>query len=112
MGDHDRGVQVHGDQPAARARGGVPGQRPRPFPGRGPGSPDRLQRLRQVPGQLADQPGHHRIRRHRPGQLRLLPQHRDVGQAVPAERDCGGQVGDDLARVVDRPGRPPPGQAA
>ena len=60
---------------------------------------------------VADQPGHHRVRRDRPGQVRLLPQHRDVGQAVPAQRDGGGQVRDDLARVVDRPRRPPPGQA-
>ena len=111
VGDHDGGVQVDGDQPAVRARRRVPGQRPRPLPGRGPGGPDRLQRPRQVPGQLADQPGHHRVGRDRPGQLRLLPQHRDIGQAVPAQRDRGGQVRDDLARVMDRPRRPPPGQA-
>jgi translation initiation factor IF-2 len=30
--------------------------------------------------------------------------------AVPAGCDSGGQVRDDLARVVDRPRRPPPGQ--
>ena len=60
---------------------------------------------------VADQPGHHRVRRDRPGQVRLLAQHRDVGQAVPAQRDRRGQVRDDLARVVHRPRRPPPGQA-
>jgi hypothetical protein len=49
VGDHDRGVQVDRDQPAARARRGVPGQRPSPLPGRRPGGPDRLQRPRQVP---------------------------------------------------------------
>ena len=95
--------------PPRRAR--VPGQRPGPLPRRRPGRPDRLQRPRQVPGQLADQPGHHRVRRDRPRQLRLLPQHRDVGQAVTAQRHRRGQVRDDLARVVDRPRRPPPGQA-
>ena len=79
-------------------------------PGRRPRSPDRPQRLRQVPGQRADQPGHHRVRRHRPGQGRLLPQHRDIGQAVTAQRQRRGQVRDDLARMVDRPRRPPPGQ--
>ena len=98
-------------RPAVRAGRGVPGQRPGPLPRRRPRGPDRLQRPRQVRGQRADQPGHHRVRRDRPGQLRLLPQHRDVGQAVPAQRDRGGQVRDDLPRVVDRPRRPPPGQA-
>jgi hypothetical protein len=52
------------------------------------------------------------VGRDRPGQFRLLPQHRDIGQAVAAKRDGGGQVRDDLARVVERPRRPPPGQAA
>jgi len=110
VGDHDRGVQVDGGQPAASARRRVPGQRPCPLPGRGPGRPDGPQRLRQVPGQLADQPGHHRVGRDRPRKLRLLPQHRDVGQAVPAQGDRGSEVRDDLPRVVDRPRRPPPGK--
>ena len=107
--DHDGGVQVDRDQPAVRARGRVPGQGPCPLPGR-PGRPDRLQRPRQVPGEHADQPGHHRVRRDRPRELRLLPQHRDIGQAVTAQRDRGGQVRDDLPRVVHRPRRPPAGQ--
>ena len=111
VGDHDRGVQVDGDQPAIRAWRVLPGQRPRPLARRRTGGPDGLQRPRQVGGQRADQPGHHRVGRDRPGQLRLLPQHRDVGQAVPAQGDRGGQVRNDLARVVDRPRRPPPGKA-
>ena len=37
-------------------------------------------------------------------------QHRDIGQAVPAQRQRHRQVGDDLPRVVHRPRRPPPGQ--
>jgi hypothetical protein len=109
--DHDGGVQVHCHQPAIRARSVLPGQRPRPLPCRRPGGPDRLQRPRQVRRECADQPGHHRIGRHRPGQLRLLPQHRDIGQAVPAQRHRRGQVRDDLPWIVDRPRRPPPGQA-
>ena len=94
--------------PSRRARRA--GQRPGPLPRGRPGGPDRLQRPRQVRRQGGDQPGHHRVGRDRPRQLRLLPQHRDVGQAVPAQRHRGGQVRDDLARVVDRPRRPPPGQ--
>ena len=69
------------------------------------------QRPRRVRGQRADQPGDHRVRGHRPGQLRLGPQHRDIGQAVPAQRQRHGQVGQDFPRVVHRPRRPPPGQA-
>lgn len=41
-------------------------------------------------------------------QLRLSAQHRDVGQAVPTQCQRESQIGDDLARVVYRPGRPPP----
>jgi hypothetical protein len=110
--DHDGGVQVDGDQAAAGSRGRVPGQRPRPLPGCRPGAPDRFQRPGQVRGQLADQPGHHRVGRDRARELRLLSQHRDIRQAVAAQRDRRGQVGHDLARVVDRPWRPPPGQPA
>ena len=55
----------------------------------------------------ADQPGYHRIGRHRPSQIRLPAQHRDIGQAVPAQRQRGGQVRHDLARVMHRPRRPP-----
>jgi hypothetical protein len=39
------------------------------------------------------------------------PQDGDVGQAVAAQGDGGGQVRDGLAQVVDGPRRPPPGQA-
>jgi len=81
--------------------------------GRPPGETvlDRFQCPRQVRGQHADQPGEHWVRRHRSRELGLLPQHGDVGQAVTAERDRGGQVRNDLARVVHRPRRPPLGQA-
>ena len=110
--DHDGGVQVDGDQAAVRAgrvrRRPAPRPAPGPRPGR-PGSPSapaagppaRVLTSRDTTG--SDATG--------PASSRLLPQHRDVGQAVPAQRDRGGQVRDDLARVVDRPRRPPPGQA-
>ena len=107
VGDHDRGVQVDGDQAAIRAWRVLPGQRPHPLARRRTGGPDGLQRPRQVGGQSADQPGRHRVGRDRPGQLRLLPQHRDIGQAVPAQGDRGGQVRNDLA-----PGRGPPAAPA
>ena len=76
-----------------------------------PGGADRLQRLRSVRRQRRDQPRYHRVGRDRPREVRLLPQYRDVGQAVPAQRGRCGQVRDDLARVVHRPRRPPPGKA-
>jgi hypothetical protein len=57
-----------------------------------------------------DQPGDHRVRRDRPGQFRLFPQHRDIGQAVTAQRDRGGQIRDDLPRVVNCLRRPPASQ--
>ncbi len=67
----------------------------------------------QAKGQARNARGEqrHQVGRDRPGQLRLLPQHRDIGQAVPAQGDRGGQVRDDLARVVDRPRCTPPVQA-
>jgi hypothetical protein len=108
--DHDRGIDIDRDQPAARTRGLLPGQRPRPFPRGRARRPDRRQSPRRVPGQLADQAGDHRVRRHRPEQLRLAPQHGHIGQAVPAQRQRDRQVRDDLAGVVHRPRRPPPDQ--
>jgi hypothetical protein len=92
---------------AVAAGRGVPGQRPGPLTRCRPRRPDRRQRPRPARRQGLDQPGHHRVRRDRPGQIRLLAQHRDIGQAVPAQRQRRGQVGHDLAGVVHRPRRPP-----
>ena len=104
---HDRRVDVHGDQAAARAGRGVAGQVPGPLPGGGPCRADGLQRLGRVAGQAGDQPGDHRVRGHRPGQLWLRPQYRHVSQAVAAQRHRDRQVGDDLPRAVHGPGGPP-----
>ena len=62
---------------------------------------------RLVRCQRLDQPGYHRVRCHRPGQGGLPAQYRDIGQAVPAQRQRRGQVRDDLARIVHRPRCPP-----
>ena len=105
--DHDGRVQVDDDRAAVAAGRGISGQRPGPLPGSGPRGPDRRQRPRPARRQRLDQPGHHRVRCHRPGQGGLLAQHRDIGQAVPAQRQRRGQVRHDLARVVHRPRRPP-----
>ena len=100
--------------PAGPARHLLPGQSLRPasmpLPGAGPRRPDRLQCGGQVVRQTADQAGHHRIGGHRPKQPWLRPKHRDIGQAVPAQRQRRHQIGDDLPRIVDRPRRPPPRQ--
>lgn len=111
MGDYDGGVQVDDDQPAVTAGGVLPGQGPRSFPCCRAGGPDRLQCPLLVCGQGRAQPGDHRVRGHRPGELGLVTQRGDVGQAIPAQGERGGQVRDDLARAMDRPRRPPPGQA-
>ena len=47
------------------------------------------------------------IRGHRPEQLGLGADHADVGQAVPTQRDRDRQIQHRLARVMDRPSRPP-----
>ena len=79
-----------------RARRALASQRPGPLTGGSAGLADRPQRPRRIRGQRADQPGDHRIRSHRPGQLRLGAQHRDISQAVPAQPQRHGQVGNDL----------------
>ena len=62
---------------------------------------------------LADDPRPEATRagHHQPEQARLGGEHRDIGQAVPAQRQRRRQIRDDLPRVVHRPRRPPPGPA-
>lgn len=81
---------------------------PTPLPGRRPRRPDRPQAPRQVALSGRDQPCDYRVRGARGAQLRLLPQHRDIGYAVLADSDRGGQVRDDLPRAVGRPRHTPP----
>ena len=107
---HDRRVDIDGDQAATCSRRGVPAQRPGPLPGRSARGPDRGQRPRRVRRQQADQARYHRVGGHRPEQGRLGAQRRDVGQAIPAQRQSHRQVSDDLPRVVHRPRRLPPSQ--
>jgi len=108
--EHDRGIEVHRDQAPVRARRALASQRPGAPAGGSAGLADRPQRPRRIGGQRADQPGDHRIRSHRSAQARHGPQHRDISQAVPAQPQRHGQVGNDLPRVMHRPRRPPPGQ--
>jgi hypothetical protein len=61
-------------------------------------------------GEAVDQAGDRRVGGDRPEHGRLGPQHRDVGEAVPAERDRQSEIHEDLARVVDGPRFPPGGE--
>ena len=109
---HNRRVHVDGDQAAVRAGRRVAGQFPGPRTGGRPRGPDRLQRrpARRRPGarSAGRPPGPRRPARTAPAGA---TQHRHVRQAVPAQRHRHRQVGDDLPRVVHRPGGPPPFQA-
>jgi hypothetical protein len=78
------------------------GQRPHPGTGRRPSRVDRLQRRWRVRGERVEGAGHRRVRGHSAIDAGLGPQQRDVGQAVPAQRQRHRQVEDDLAGVVDR----------
>jgi len=79
-----------------------------PVASRGPGLRDGIQRRGRIGGQPADQPGDHRVRGHRAEQHRLSAQHARIGHAVAAKRHRDRQVSHNLARIVHRPGRPPP----
>ncbi len=109
---HDGGVDIDSDQAAARAGRRVGGQLPAPLPRRRAGSADRLQRAGRVGGQAGDQPGDHWVGGHRAKQPGLAAERRDVGQAVTAQRQGHGQVGDYLSRAVHGPGLLPPFQGA
>jgi hypothetical protein len=109
--DQDRGTgQAPGS--ALRQRGGHPQAGGGDRPGGGPGlaGPGAGRCPWRVCGQRADQPGHHHARGHRSAQLRPGAQHRDIGEAIPAQRQRHHQVGEDLARVMHCPRRPPPAQ--
>lgn len=108
VGDDDGGVDVQRDQFALCAGRIMPGQGPGPLTGGGTGYADGLQRPHRVGGQSVDQPRDGGIGGHGAEQLGLSAQHRDVGQAVPAQRQSDSQISDDLAGIVDRPRRPPP----
>ena len=103
--DDDRVIDV-----GAVVRGVLAGCGPHPCPGRGTRGIDRLQHPVRVSGQGIDQPRHRRVRGHRPEHRRLGTQHRDVGQAVPADRECDRQIGHDLARIMPRQRSAPPAQ--
>ena len=110
MGGHQRGVDVDDHRTAVIGgviRSGRPGPRPHHLAGRGPCRVDRRAAAVGVAGQRADQPRDRRVRRDAAEDLRGGAQDRDVGQAVPAQRERHRQVQQDLGRVVDR-GRPPP----
>jgi hypothetical protein len=106
MREHDRGVDVDGNQRPACTQCALAGQCP--APGGGPGFADRPQRPRPLRRQRADQAGDDRVGGHRPAQLRLGAQHRDISQAATAQGQRHGKVGNDLPRVVHRTRRPPP----
>jgi hypothetical protein len=95
---------------AAMVRGMPAGEPPRLFAGCGPGGVDRLQHSRRVGGQRRDRPRHGRVRRDTPVDTRFGTQHGEVGQTVPAQREIERQIGDDLARIMDRQRLAPPGQ--
>jgi hypothetical protein len=87
--------------------GMLTGQRPGPRPRHRTGAGDRCQRCRGVAGQGVDQPGDCRIGGDRAEHLRCRAQLRQIGQAVPADRQADGQIQQHLARIVPG-GRPPP----
>jgi hypothetical protein len=108
MGGHQGGVHVNHERRTG-ADGVVGGlltsQRPGPPPRGRPCRGDRGQRGRSVGGKGVDQPGHGRIGGNRAEHLRCGTQLREVGQAVPADRQRHRQIQQDLARVVA--GQPP-----
>jgi hypothetical protein len=109
MRDHDRRVDIDGNQLAVRARGGITGQCPGPAAGSSPRRADRFEGPGCVTGQAADQP---RARGPRPP-ARTAPARPAASPrrpAVPAQRQRHRQIGDDLPRVVHRPAGPPPRQ--
>jgi hypothetical protein len=105
MRSHQRRVNVH-DHLTTVPAACRSGQRPPPGPHRGPrlgtGRPDRRQHGRNLGGEGADQPRHRRIAGHRTEDPWLGADHREVGQAVPTERDRGRHITHDLPRIVDR----------
>ena len=108
---HDRGINIHRDQRPSPARRPIASQRPGSLTSGSARPADRFRRPRRVRRQRADQPRDHRVGRHRPGQLRLGAQHRDIGQAVPAQRQRHHQVSNDLPGSCTARA-PPPGQPA
>ena len=112
VGDHDGGVQVDGDQAAARARAPRPRPAPRPAPGPPPGRPGSPSAPAAGPRPAAltsrDTTGSDATGPASSGCSRSTAM---SARQSPPSATRGGQVRDDLARVVDRPRRPPPGQA-
>src|SRR5450756_1329799 len=113
VGSDQSCVQIH-DKRILRVGavvGGIgSGQSPCAASGRGAGGVDGLQSSGGVLREGVDGPRDRRIAGHQSVDPRLGTQQCDVGQAVPAEGECDGEVGDDLRRVVDRERLAPRGQ--
>ncbi|GES33675.1 hypothetical protein San01_61630 [Streptomyces angustmyceticus] len=72
-----------------------------------PRSPDGGQCSGASGGERVDEAGDGRVGGDWPEQLGLGPQHRNVRQAVPAQRDRQGQIEQDFAGIMHRPGLAP-----
>ena len=97
-------VQVDHDRPLT-GEGQLMG--PHPVPSSRPSGTDRRYRGLRIRSQRVDEPAHGRVGGHRTEQLRLRADHREVGQAIPAQRDRHDQIQQCLAGVVHRPFLPP-----
>ena len=104
MGPDQGGIQIHHHLPNLSDRAAL---LPHPLPGDSPCLPDRGDRRARVAAQHLDESADRGIRGHCAEQFRLGPHQRSIGQAVTAEGDRDRQIQHRLARVVDRPRRPP-----
>ena len=106
VGDDQDSVQIHDHLPTG-VRCPIAGHRPGELAYFGSCGADRGQCFLARGGEDVDQTGDRRVGGDRPEHGRLGPQHRDVGEAVPAQRDRHRKIHEYLARVMDGPRLPP-----